>query len=84
MVAKRNSAIYPLCADPALQDGIDALAYSGGSDFGHTSTVWESVIPLGIYGLRRRVSEYAEKNTKDEKTAGKRQKRLAFRRVFVQ
>lgn len=68
VVAKRNSAIYPLCADPALQDGIDALAYSGGSDFGHTSTVWESVIPLGIYGLRRRVSEYAEKNAKDEKT----------------
>ena len=69
VVAKRNAAVSPLYTDPALADGIAASAYSGGSDFGHTSTVWESVIALGIYGLRRRVAEYAEKNSKDPQKA---------------
>ena len=45
--------------------GIESCAYSGFYDFGHTSPHWESVIDLGIYGLRCRVAEYAEKYGND-------------------
>ncbi len=50
-----------------LYAGRVALAYTGGYDFGHTSAEWESVIKLGIYGLRKRISVYAEKSGNDEK-----------------
>ena len=39
-----------------LSEGYAALAYTGDVDFGHTCAEWESVISLGIYGLRNRVS----------------------------
>ena len=41
-----------------LWEGHVARAYSGSYDFGHTSAQWESVIKLGIYGLRSRIGEY--------------------------
>ena len=50
-----------------LEPGIAARAYTGYYDFGHTSPHWESVIELGIYGLRNRVAEYAEKYKDDAK-----------------
>ena len=48
-----------------FSDGEKAYAHNGYYDFGHTSTVWESVINLGIYGLRTRIFEYAAKNQAD-------------------
>lgn len=48
-----------------LYEGQAVRAYSGDQDFGHTSPVWESVIALGIFGLRQRVAEYAEKYRND-------------------
>lgn len=45
--------------------GQRALAYSGDVDFGHTSAQWDSVISLGIYGLRQRIAQYAEKYATD-------------------
>lgn len=42
-----------------LSDGADALAYTGSYDLSHTSAEWESVMTLGIYGLRERIAEYA-------------------------
>ena len=47
--------------------GQEALAYTGNYDFGHTTAEWGSVIKLGIAGLMRRISEYAEKNKDDKK-----------------
>ena len=44
-----------------------ALAYTGECDFGHTTAEWESVISLGIAGLKQRVSEYAENSQADRK-----------------
>jgi hypothetical protein len=44
--------------EAGLLDGIQALAYEGEDDFSHTSAVFESVISLGIYGLRERVAKY--------------------------
>ena len=52
-------------ADSRYSDGVEAQAYTGIRDFGHTSPHWESVIPLGIFGLRKRISEYAEKYADD-------------------
>ena len=49
-----------------LREGIEALAYTGSCDYSHTTAEWESVIKLGIYGLRNRVSEYAESNSANE------------------
>ena len=43
-----------------LWEGHAARAYSGSYDFGHTSAQWESVISLGIFGLRCRIAEYRE------------------------
>lgn len=52
-----------------LNEGKDALAFSGEYDFSHTSAEWESVIKLGIFGLRKRIEEYAVINKYDaEKT----------------
>lgn len=48
-------------ANSRFADGEKTMAYTGLYDFGHTTTEWESVIPLGIFGLKRRVEEYAAK-----------------------
>ena len=50
-----------------LSDGRAALAFSGDWDFGHTSAEWDSIISLGIFGLRKRIDEYAQKHAGDEK-----------------
>lgn len=53
------------------------LAFTGDYDFGHTSAEWESVIGLGIYGLKKRIEEYYDRtrnSESDENTA----KKLAF------
>ena len=39
-------------------DGIKALAYTGYADFSHTNTDWQTVLSLGIYGLRERILKY--------------------------
>lgn len=49
-----------------LYRGERAYAYSGAYDFGHSSPDWESVISLGIVGLRNRIVECADKNTSPE------------------
>ena len=49
-----------------LEKGENSLAYTGTYDFGHTSPDWESVIPLGIYGLRSRLISYIDKNGANE------------------
>lgn len=49
-----------------LREGIEALAYTGYYDYSHTAAEWESVINLGIYGLRNRISEYARRNAADD------------------
>ena len=51
-----------------LREGNEALAYTGACDYSHTTAEWESVIKLGIYGLRNRVSEYAMSNSANEST----------------
>lgn len=50
-----------------LFEGHDARLYTGDQDFGHTSPVWESIIGLGIFGLRQRIYEYKQKNAIDAK-----------------
>ena len=37
-----------------------SLAYTGSFDFSHTNAAWESVISLGIFGLRNRIASYAQ------------------------
>lgn len=67
---KRLKALVDPIAASELQDGIDAFAYTGSYDYSHTTAEWESVIDLGIYGLRNRIGEYAQSNTGNEKTKG--------------
>ncbi len=69
------------CAEamgPVMERRIDALgitetpgerilAYTGSNDFGHTSPDWAAVLSLGIFGLRRRLADYAEANRDPEK-----------------
>ena len=42
------------------------LAFTGDYDFGHTSAEWESVIGLGIYGLKKRIEEYIDRTRSSE------------------
>ena len=52
-----------------ITDGEACAAYYGYYDFGHTCTEWYSVISLGIYGLRERVREYAERGGDDDSSS---------------
>ena len=65
VIRKRRKSLGDL-VPPSLREGMDALAYTGSYDYSHTTAEWESVIKLGIYGLRNRVSEYAESNFANE------------------
>lgn len=47
--------------------GFETQAYSGLSDYSHTTPEWENVISLGFVGLRERVLKYAAKNSTDPK-----------------
>ena len=69
VIAKRRKRIRSLI-DEGLRDGLEALAHTGYCDYSHTTAEWESVIGLGIYGLRERIAEYARKNSADEKARG--------------
>ena len=55
----RRKRFSSLVEDAGLSYGSEALAYTGACDFGHTTAEWESVISLGIYGLRERIAKYA-------------------------
>lgn len=66
-VIEGRRARYHSLAEPYLIEGSDACAYSGVADFGHTTTEWDSVISLGIAGLRDRIDAYLEKHRGDAK-----------------
>lgn len=66
MFARAKNFDY-LIEQNGLSDGQAALAYDGIYDFGHTTTEWESVIELGIFGLRKRIDEYSQINKGDAK-----------------
>ena len=59
----RNCALEALIDENGFRDGFDALAYTGNSDFSHTYPDWHSVIDLGFVGLKKRVEDYAAKNS---------------------
>lgn len=42
--------------------GERALAYTGAWDFSHTYPEWESILSLGIFGLRQRIAEFGNRN----------------------
>ena len=67
VIAKRRKRIRSLI-DEGLRDGLEALAHTGYCDYSHTTAEWESVIGLGIYGLRERVAQYARENSENEET----------------
>lgn len=65
---KRLNQYYrPEIVETDLSVGDETLAYTGMYDFSHTTAEWESVISLGISGLRKRISDYAQKNKDDKK-----------------
>ena len=66
----RGNKFSHIVADNGLQAGFDKLIYTGCFDLSHTSADWESVISLGIFGLRERVKDYALKYGKNEKRHG--------------
>ncbi|MBR5739368.1 MAG: hypothetical protein IKY02_05200 [Lachnospiraceae bacterium] len=62
--------LEPYLAEPAsegFRPGIQRRAYTGSSDFGHTTTEWETVIKLGIAGLRDRLKTLLSAPGNDEK-----------------
>ncbi len=67
VIRLRKADYADMTANNGLYDGRVALAFSGDWDFGHTSAEWDSIISLGIFGLRTRIDEYAKKYANDEK-----------------
>ena len=65
VIKKRRQSLGDLVTS-GRREGIEALAYTGYFDYSHTTAAWESVINLGIYGLRTRISEYARSNAAGE------------------
>lgn len=62
-----------ITSDPCYE-GHRRLAFTGDYDFGHTSAEWESVVGLGIFGLKKRICEYYDRTLNsdiDENTAKK-------------
>ncbi len=53
---KRMEKFSGESADEGLDPGRRARAFSGDRDFGHTTTEWDTVVRLGIFGLRERLA----------------------------
>ncbi len=64
---KRAEQYYCDIVENGFSIGNETLAYTGTYDFSHTTAEWESVISLGIFGLKNRISVYAQKNNDDKK-----------------
>ncbi len=67
VISLRKADYADMTEKNGLYDGRKALAFSGDWDFGHTSPEWDSIVSLGIFGLRRRIDEYAKRYADDEK-----------------
>ena len=63
---ERRKRYNHLISEAGLDRGERVLAYTGYYDPGHTSPSWESVISLGIFGLKKKVGEYKEKYATSE------------------
>lgn len=70
VIKKRKRILSGLLEKSGFGEGVKALAYTGDCDYSHTTAEWESVITLGIYGLRNRIAEYAQDHIADEKAKG--------------
>lgn len=57
--AKKFSSIIK---DNHLEDGFEALAYTGAYDYSHTITEWDNLLAFGFRGMRDRVAEYSKNN----------------------
>ena len=67
VIKKRRKPICELINATVLHNGEETLAYTGSCDYSHTTAEWESVIELGIYGLRERIAKYAQTNINNKK-----------------
>ena len=56
-IGMRFDAFRDEAAGEGFGPGMERRAYTGMYDFGHTTTEWETVILLGIFGLRKRLSD---------------------------
>lgn len=59
VLSQRAEALGPELLPPDLAAGQEAMAYTGDKDFGHTCAGWDSIVKLGLFGLRQRVADYA-------------------------
>lgn len=59
--ARQDAVLKPIWESRLYQNS-ESLAYTGACDFGHTCAGWESVISLGIFGLRNRIAAYAARS----------------------
>lgn len=67
-IEKRFEAFQNEAAEEGFYPGIHRRAYTGYYDCGHTTTEWETVIELGISGLRNRLEEHRNRSGLDPKS----------------
>lgn len=57
MKVERYKPIRPQVYTDEWRAGHHNYAFAGGDDFGHTAPVWESIMKLGLGGLKKRIEE---------------------------
>lgn len=67
MIYKRTQKFDSVITDNGFEAGFIIRAYIGLYDFGHTTTEWDNVIGLGIWGIKQRIIKYAKYHKNDEK-----------------
>lgn len=67
MISKRIQKFSSMMSDNGLDLGFETMAYTGLYDYSHTTAEWDSVIGLGIWGIKQRIVKYAEYHKNDEK-----------------
>lgn len=68
IIAERAKLYQKIVQDHGLSLGEQVLAHTGSYDFSHTTAEWDTLLSLGIYGIRKRLYDYSIKpeNTADQ------------------
>ncbi len=59
IAGERSARVRERVVTPERAAGIEARAYTGARDFGHTAPLWDDILRLGLCGLRQRVQALA-------------------------
>ena len=63
IIAERAKPYKEIAQKQDLLTGEQALAHTGSYDFSHTTAEWDTLLSLGLYGIRQRIYDYSMRYT---------------------